>query len=124
MGDVYRARDRTRGQDVALKLLAELDATALLRFKNEFRALHDVAHPNLVRVHELHEDRGTWFFTMQLVDGVDVLAWTDEDPARLRVVLPQIAQALHRLHREGLVHRDVKPSNLLVTRDGKAMLLD
>lgn len=124
MGDVYRARDRRRGQDVALKVLPQLEATALLRFKNEFRALHDVEHPNLVRLHELHEDRGTWFFTMQLVDGVDALTWIGRDIARLRVVLPQVAQALHRLHGEGLVHRDVKPSNVLVTGDGKAMLLD
>jgi hypothetical protein len=124
MGDVYRARDCARDQEVALKLLPQLDATALLRFKNEFRALHDVEHPNLVRLHELHEDRGTWFFTMQLVDGVDVLTWTGRDSARARIVLPQIAQALHRLHGEGLVHRDVKPANVLVTRDGRAILLD
>jgi hypothetical protein len=124
MGDVYRARDRARDQDVALKLLPELDATALLRFKHEFRALHDVEHPNLVRLHELHEDRGTWFFTMQLVDGVDVLTWMGDDAERLRIVAPQIARAMHRLHCEGLVHRDVKPSNVLVTRDGTAKLLD
>jgi eukaryotic-like serine/threonine-protein kinase len=124
MGDVYRARDRARGLDVALKVLPELDATALLRFKNEFRALHDVQHPNLVRLHELHEDHGTWFITMQLVDGVDLLSWIDGDEGRLRAVLPQVAQALHRLHCDGLVHRDVKSSNVLVTASGRAMLLD
>lgn len=124
MGEVYRAHDRARDQDVALKVLPDLDATALLRFKNEFRALHDVQHPNLVRLHELHEDHGTWFFTMQLVDGVDLLTWVGGDEQRLRIAFPQIARALHRLHGDGLVHRDVKSTNVLVTRDGKAMLLD
>jgi hypothetical protein len=124
MGEVYRAHDRTRGAEVALKVLRDLDAGALLRFKNEFRALHDVEHPNLVRLHELHEDRGTWFFTMQLVDGVDVLTWIGDDEARLRQVLPQIARALQRLHDDGLVHRDVKPSNIRVTPPGTAIVLD
>ena len=124
MGAVFRAHDRARGHDVALKVLPELDATALLRFKNEFRALHDIQHENLVRLYELHEEQGTWFFTMQLVEGSELLAWIDGDERRLRAVMPQIARALHRLHGDGLVHRDVKPSNVLVTQTGIAMLLD
>lgn len=124
MGEVYRVRDRARGQDVALKMLPDLDATALVRFKNEFRTLHDVEHPNVVRVHELYESHGTWFFTMQLIDGVDALTWIGHDEQRLRAVLPQLACALHRLHAEGLVHRDIKASNVLVTPAGNAKLLD
>jgi eukaryotic-like serine/threonine-protein kinase len=123
-GEVYRAHDRLRGHDVALKLLPALDAAVLLRFKNEFRALHDIEHPNLVRLHELHEDRGTWFFTMELVEGVDVLTFAGHDMARARIVLAQIARALHHLHGEGLVHRDIKPTNVIVTPAGKAMVLD
>lgn len=122
--EVYRAHDRLRGHDVALKIMPELDAAVLLRFKNEFRALHDIEHPNLVRVHELHEDRGAWFFTMQLVDGVDVVTWVGSDMARARIVLPQIARALHHLHGAQLVHRDIKPTNVLVTPAGTAMVLD
>src|SRR5688500_9957829 len=73
MGVVYEAFDRERSVKVALKTITTLTPDTLLRFKNEFRALQDLQHPNLVRLDELFEDEGTWFFTMELVDGVDFL---------------------------------------------------
>src|SRR5258706_4516599 len=72
MASVYEAWDEKRGVAVALKTLAHPDARALARFKQEFRALADVSHPNLVTLHELHADEGMWFITMELVDGVDL----------------------------------------------------
>jgi eukaryotic-like serine/threonine-protein kinase len=75
MGVVYRARDRERGVDVALKTLRGMTPESVLRFKTEFRALRDLRHPNLVELGELFETDGTWFFTMELVRGVPFLQW-------------------------------------------------
>jgi serine/threonine protein kinase len=73
MGVVYEAYDRDRAQAVALKKLLGTDATAIVRIKNEFRALADVVHPNLVRLYELIGEGDDWFFIMELIDGADFL---------------------------------------------------
>ena len=75
MGVVYEALDRDHGTRVALKTLRRVDAQALLRFKNEFRALQDLEHPNLVSLGELIEKDGQWFFTMELIEGVDFVTY-------------------------------------------------
>src|SRR5262245_20984428 len=82
MGVVYEAFDRERDAVVALMTLRHVDPQALYRLKHEFRALQDIAHGNLVTLGELIEDGGQWFFTMELVDGVDLRAWVrGEEPA-------------------------------------------
>src|SRR6185503_14468211 len=75
MGVVYEALDRQRNTRVALKTLRTLSAEGILRFKNEFRRLQDIQHPNLVTLGELFFDSGQWFFTMELVDGIDFLTY-------------------------------------------------
>jgi serine/threonine protein kinase len=138
MGVVYEAFDAERRGRVALKTLTWLDAAGIYRLKNEFRALADVRHPNLVRLHELFADGQVWFFTMDLVDGKPFDRWVQllrlEDSAasdgeapwisRLRLAISEIVAAVSAVHRVGKLHRDLKPGNVMVRRDGSAVVLD
>ncbi len=143
MGIVYEALDRERGHKVALKALRKPDSDTIYRLKREFRALADISHHNLISLFDLFVDGDNCFFTMELVHGIDLIAYcsaqvseddgTSEtldglpmpsDEEKLRAVLPQVATGLHALHTAGKIHRDVKPSNILVTRSGRAVVLD
>ncbi len=150
MGVVYQARHRARGVRVALKTLRYDDPEDLRRLKREFRALQDLQHHNLCSFGELFEDRGHWFFTMELLEGYDFLAYVRPgegrrrrptapvcgvggpevapsaafDEARLRRALIGLAQGLQALHGARRVHRDVKPSNVRITREGRVVLCD
>ena len=128
MGVVYRARDRESSLPVALKTMAYLEPSALLRFKNEFRALSDISHPNVVQLYEMVSEGDHWFFTMELLDGVDFLRWVRPgsgcDVDRLRAALAQLAQGVLAIHGAAKLHRDIKPSNVQVTKEGRVVLLD
>lgn len=82
MGVVYRARDRERDAVVALKTLRQMNAKALYRFKREFRSLQNLEHPNLIRLGELIEEEGHWFYTMELIKGVDFITYSRPEWAR------------------------------------------
>jgi hypothetical protein len=128
MGVVYEAYDSERRMRVALKTLNRLDAVGVYRLKNEFRAISDVDHPNLVKLYELFAEGDAWFFTMELVEGERFDRWVrrggELDEGRLRSSLSQLSQALRAIHGAGKVDRDLKPSNVLVTSDGRVVVLD
>ncbi|MCA9138066.1 MAG: protein kinase [Planctomycetales bacterium] len=136
-GVVYEARHLKRGDRVALKTLPRIsdrgsesprDADRLHRFRREFRSLSEINHPNLVGMQTLEFDGDQWFFTMDLVDGVDFLEHVRPkgliDENRLRDATKQLARGISELHARGIVHRDLKPSNVLVNEKGEVKLLD
>lgn len=137
MGTVYEVLDRSLGRRVALKTLRHQDGNYLARLKSEFRAVTGFVHPNLVHLGELFVGDDGWFFTMELVEGTDLLrairgpvpllpgrALSADAIARLRMHAGQLAGALHALHRRGLLHLDLKPSNVIIEPSGRLVLLD
>src|SRR5918998_3295266 len=126
MGVVFRATDLALDRPVALKLItpaAASDPVFRARFEHECRAAAAIDHPHAVEVFHAGEEDGVLYVTMRYVDGVDLgaLLTQDEplDPARAVRLIAQVASALEAAHRRGLVHRDVKPTNVLIAeRDG------
>ena len=125
MGVVFEAYDEARGELVALKTMRRVDPAALVRFKQEFRSLSDISHPNLVNLYQLFSVQDRWYFTMELIDGRDFLTYVrcgpesleripfrsrppgcqhcgpDFDEGRLREGLAQLAEGIHALHARG-----------------------
>ncbi|HEU4875344.1 MAG TPA: serine/threonine-protein kinase, partial [Pyrinomonadaceae bacterium] len=124
MGEVYLARDIKLGRMVALKVLPlpfVVDGDRLSRFQREARALSALNHPNLVTIYEVGEDKGLHFIAMELVEGKTLSSLRDK--LTLKELLPivaQVAEALGAAHQSGIIHRDVKPDNVMVRPDGYA----
>ena len=131
MGSVYKAQDRELDRQVALKVIRpELARNAAIvdRFKQELRLSHKVTHRNVVRMYDLAEDAGMRFVTMELVAGEDLRTILEEQhklPADEAVdILQQICLALEAAHGEGILHRDLKPQNVMREAAGRVVVMD
>jgi Tol biopolymer transport system component len=130
MGEVWRARDARLKRDVAIKVLPAglaRDPDRIVRFEREARAAGALNHPNIVSVYEIGRDNETYWIASELVRG-DTLRRVIEAgplaPPKAVEIATQVAAGLAAAHAAGLVHRDLKPDNIMVTRDGQVKILD
>jgi eukaryotic-like serine/threonine-protein kinase len=143
-GIVYRVRDRETGERLALKKLLRVDSRSVQLLKHEFRSLADLHHPNLVKLYDLGRSHGAWFITMEYLRSGDLLTYlntsldslTSQAPGvpanqnsttpllvRLCGAFAQLAHGIEALHRAGMLHRDLKPRNVMVD-EGRVVVLD
>ncbi|MDQ3646343.1 MAG: Stk1 family PASTA domain-containing Ser/Thr kinase [Actinomycetota bacterium] len=131
MGDVYRGHDLLLDRTVAVKVLEPSLATdpeLVARFRAEARAAARLSHPNVVAVHDWGSQDGTYYMVMEFVAGTDLrdllVSRGSLEPAQAVEVMIAVCDALAAAHSTGLVHRDVKPENILIAQDGKVKVAD
>lgn len=130
MGVVYRAEDTKLGRTVALKFISPRgleDAEERARFLREAQAAASLSHPNICVVHEIDEADGRLFMAMELVEGESLKSRIERGPLPIEEAIGialQAARGLDAAHRKGIVHRDVKPANLMVQPDGLVKIMD
>ena len=131
MADVYKARDHKLNRFVAVKVLKQEfkdDRAFVSKFRVEAQAAAGLAHANIVNVYDVGEDRGVSFIVMELVEGITLKSYIAKK-GRLSVreatsIALQVAAGLESAHNNGIIHRDVKPQNIIISMDGKAKIAD
>jgi tetratricopeptide (TPR) repeat protein len=130
MGEVYRARDPQLDRDVAIKVLPQevsADEERTARFENEARLASSLNHPNIVTIHSMGWQNQRCYIAMELIDGQTLEELIEEGPMPVEQAIniaAQVADGLAKAHEAGIMHRDIKPKNVMVTKDGHAKILD
>jgi Tol biopolymer transport system component len=126
MGEVYKARDTRLGRTVAVKILPSVDSALKQRFEREARAVSSLNHPNICTLHDVGCDDGIDYFVMEYCEGETLAGRLERGalkPDEALKIAIEMADALDRAHRAGVIHRDLKPGNIVLTKAG-AKLLD
>ena len=131
MADVFRAKCHRLNRFVAIKILKQEyseDTKFVAKFRGEAQAIASMSHPNIVGIYDVGEEDGLYYIVMELVDGITLKKYIEEK-GKLSVkeavgISLQIANGLDAAHRNNIVHRDVKPQNILIARDGTAKVSD
>ncbi len=131
MGIVYRAYDKEVGEEIALKVLhpdIALDERTVDRFRNEIKLARRISHRNVCRMYELHQDGKELFITMEYVSGQDLKVLIKQTGAlatgKAISIAKQVCEGLAEAHDLGVIHRDLKPQNIMVDKDGTAKIMD
>jgi serine/threonine protein kinase/tetratricopeptide (TPR) repeat protein len=130
MGEVYRGRDPRLGRDIAIKVLAQdssQDVEATARLEREARAIAALSHPNIVAVHDVGHEDGTFYVVTELLEGRTLRESIRQSPMTWRRAVEigaEVAEGLAAAHVKSIVHRDLKPENIFLTADGRVKILD
>ena len=131
MSDVYKAKDHKLNRNVAIKVLKNefsKDKNFVSKFRVEAQSAASLIHPNIVNVYDVGEDAGLYYIVMELIEGITLKSYIDKK-GKLSVketisIAIQIANGIECAHNNQIVHRDIKPQNIMISREGKVKVTD